>query len=398
MENGLSSDQLPRLGQADVFLAVPGEGAGGDDVPDAAGVIDPNPLGFVSGDGKLVKLVPKARGARNFPRLAHEDALLAIVLHDEVLEQIVAGVAHEDALAAIVRQVGIGDHVAIELPVERNGGAAVVVEFHVCEGALLGLVGCQAIELVVVGVELFDVHSAAMLFQNDAPGAAIMGGHILDLHIFGSADGDTIVPDEGEATCVTGTSAALELLCASIPVDGQVTQRYISNPVWDGSRRAANHHDRAVGSICEAEDGLGADTSKLDAVSINDDGLAHREEGGAKNDGAASRWQTPDGGIDGFTISCFHINRRSGDVRLTRVYPHSLLVKAALLHQGPAAVEHGHRQKQSTHHNLCSSPLSLHSLSLRKGLDADRVERFEWNESAGVMKGRSRLRVNLNRQ
>ena len=209
-------------------MAVPGEGAGGDDVPDAAGVIDPNSLSFVSGDGELVKLVPKARGARNFPRLAHEDALLAIVLHDEVLEQIVAGVAHEDALAAIVREVGIGDHVAIELPVERNGGAAVVVEFLVCEGALLGLVGCQAIELVVVGVELFDVHSAAMLFQNDAPGAAIMGGHILDLHIFGSANGDPIVPDEGEATSVTGTSAALELLRASIPVDGQVTQRYIS--------------------------------------------------------------------------------------------------------------------------------------------------------------------------
>ena len=75
----------------------------------------------------------------------------------------------------------------------------------------------------------------------------------------------------------------LELLCASISVDGQMPHRDVLNPMRQGCGGATDNNDGAVCTVRESENRLCADSAELNAVPINDDGLADWKYVGSQN-------------------------------------------------------------------------------------------------------------------
>ena len=170
------------------------------------------------------------------------------------------------------------------LPVHRHRCAPVVMQFHLSERAILGLINSKAVELVIVGFEIFDMHAAAMFLKHYTSRSAVVSDHILNLNVLRTPDGNAIVPNEREAATITRPATALELLGSAIAVDDQMVHQDIPHDAGNGSGRGADDDDRAIGPVGESQNGLGADAANLHSFPVDDDGFTHGKQGRAEDD------------------------------------------------------------------------------------------------------------------
>jgi hypothetical protein len=73
-------------------------------------------------------------------------------------------------------------------------------------------------------------------------------------------------------------------------------------------RGAADDNDGAVGSVGETQDRLASDPAEFDAVAVDDDGFADREEIGSEHDDASPLGQLADRGVDRQPIALVEVD------------------------------------------------------------------------------------------